>query len=423
MAKKLVAGLLACSLIAAAGWAGEPTTGTIAPGTVITAQNWRQYKDFMPVGLQKILQGDTIWRLPQGWEMEVGATVDYPLPRAYWDATEKYRNQARLVPLPTGGYTIQGYNSGAPFPDYSGTLAGYKILYNVYYHYPGEINYFTSFSPEVDRYLNATVFTAFGIYARIAHGVHPGFSHEREMPGYYEAFYGEVLTPEQEKYTASDELIFDDPNTVPEFYVFVPALRRALRLSGGARCAPYLGTDYVGDDVFGYIPLPVGWFNARFQGHRKMLMFRPEPGNRAQFDSKNFYPPIWFPKPVVGKWQLFDALVVDVTRVPSLQKGYCYGLRRMYVDPRSWVPQYVDLWDSSMKFWKMAAALESPHPVPGGGFLINVRGVNWIIDFQNLHASIAVVGKDTFAVNEEVPEQYRDLSRYGSPAGLQKILQ
>ena len=217
-----------------------------------------------------------------------------------------------------------------------------------------------------------------------------------------------MIVPEQSKYTTALEMIPDDPNTITETYVFLPSLRRSLRLSSSPRCAPFLGTDYVGDDTFGFVPLPVGWFNAKFRGHQKLLLFRPTPGNRAQFDKKNFYSSFWFPKPVVGKWQVFDALVVDIRRVPSLRSGYCYGLRRIYVDPRTWNVQYVDLFDSSMKFWKMAAAFESAEPVPGGGYVINQRGVNSMIDFQNLHVTVSVNGKDAFAVNQDVPKQYQD---------------
>jgi hypothetical protein len=33
-----------------------------------------------------------------------------------------------------------------------------------------------------------------------------------------------------------------------------------------------------------------------------------------------------------------------------------------------------------------------------------------------------MVGKDVFTLNETVPQEYRDVSRYGSPAGLSKIM-
>jgi len=49
-------------------------------------------------------------------------------------------------------------------------------------------------------------------------------------------------------------------------------------------------------------------------------------------------------------------------------------------------------------------------------------GLNRMVDFQNEHASFAMVGKDVFTLNETVPQEFRDVSRYGSPAGLSKIM-
>jgi hypothetical protein len=126
---------------------------------------------------------------------------------------------------------------------------------------------------------------------------------------------------------------------------------------------------------------------------------------------------------VVGKWQVFNALIIDVSRVPSLSAGYCYATRRIYADPRTWKVMWEDLYDQNNKFWKVLAFLESPEPVPEGGFVPNIRGVNWMIDFQNGHPSYALVGKDIFQINQQVPKNFWDVSRYGSPAGLQKILQ
>jgi hypothetical protein len=45
-----------------------------------------------------------------------------------------------------------------------------------------------------------------------------------------------------------------------------------------------------------------------------------------------------------------------------------------------------------------------------------------MIDFQNQHASYALVGKDVFTINQNVPKQFYDVTRYGSPAGLNKIM-
>ena len=57
-----------------------------------------------------------------------------------------------------------------------------------------------------------------------------------------------INAPEQEKYTTQLSLLPDDPQKVQEIYMFVPALRRSVRLSSAARCAPILGSDFNQDD-------------------------------------------------------------------------------------------------------------------------------------------------------------------------------
>jgi hypothetical protein len=421
--KTLVIGLLGLCLMVSTAWGGDDDT--IPVGTKITPSNWQKYKDYMPQGLQIVLSGTSVWKVPPDAVMEVGPLVDYRVPKSWYDATEKYKNQTRLKKLDTGGYTVEGYQSGTPFADYSGPDQAYKILYNLYYHYGGSIAHYESDSYEIDRYLNNALGLSYQVFLQFTHISDPGFpGYASEMPGYYSSYYNELEQPEQSKYTSPLELLFDDPQKLPEFYVFLPSLRRALRLSSSARCAPYAGGDYVGDDIYAGIPLPVGWFQAKYVGRKKMLMFRPIPGNREQFDiAKNFYyPPMLFPKPSVGKWQVFDAVIIDVARVPSLNGGYCYGLRRMYADPRTWNVMWIDLFDQQQKYWKLMGWLESPEPVPEGGYVANIRGVNWMVDFQNTHASFALVGRDTFQINQQVPKQFFDVGRYGSPAGLAKIM-
>jgi hypothetical protein len=112
----------------------------------------------------------------------------------------------------------------------------------------------------------------------LAHSSDPGFPRSStEMPGYFLAFYDEIMSPEQTRYTAPLELLYDDPQKLPESYVFLPSLRRALRLSAGSRCAPFAGSDYVGDDVVNGVPSPPGLFQVTRQPDRKMLVFRPTP--------------------------------------------------------------------------------------------------------------------------------------------------
>jgi len=55
------------------------SASTIPPGTKITSQNWQQYKDFMPVGMQGLWRGQFYWHLPDNAVMSVGATTPTPL--------------------------------------------------------------------------------------------------------------------------------------------------------------------------------------------------------------------------------------------------------------------------------------------------------------------------------------------------------
>src|SRR6202030_2536232 len=69
--------LVALALVVDAGAAGEE--GIAQPGTVITMQNWQQYKNSMEEGLQVLFKGDYFWKFPADFRMEIGPTHEYPL--------------------------------------------------------------------------------------------------------------------------------------------------------------------------------------------------------------------------------------------------------------------------------------------------------------------------------------------------------
>lgn len=111
------------------------SSATIPPGTRITMQNWQQYKNFMPIGMQQLWAGKFFWHLPQNAAMVVQANTPIPLPQQYRADTEKYSGQVKLVQNSNGGYNIQGYVAGAPFPNPEGPLAGVQVMYDEYYAY------------------------------------------------------------------------------------------------------------------------------------------------------------------------------------------------------------------------------------------------------------------------------------------------
>ncbi|MGH7839035.1 MAG: hypothetical protein ACREQC_14580, partial [Candidatus Binataceae bacterium] len=87
----LVCLALTATAAGAAGQATNPAPGAVtglaqnAPslpiGTVITAQNWNQYKEFMPDGMIKLFAGEYSLKIPSDVQMEIGPTIIHPLPK------------------------------------------------------------------------------------------------------------------------------------------------------------------------------------------------------------------------------------------------------------------------------------------------------------------------------------------------------
>ncbi len=88
----------------------------VKPGTVITKQNWTQYKDCFTYGEQRLWQGDLFWKMPEDVEIHVGQQHHWTLPKPYVEATEKYGGQTRLVKQPDGRYKLENYVAAYRFP-------------------------------------------------------------------------------------------------------------------------------------------------------------------------------------------------------------------------------------------------------------------------------------------------------------------
>src|SRR5579863_8003782 len=95
----------------------------VPPGTHIDLSNWEKYRTFMPYGMQALFAGQYTWKIQPGDMIEVGPTVSIKLPSRYLSDTEKYSQSAKLRQIPNGGYVLDGYVAGEPFPRPSGPLA------------------------------------------------------------------------------------------------------------------------------------------------------------------------------------------------------------------------------------------------------------------------------------------------------------
>jgi hypothetical protein len=399
---------------------------SIPPGTTITAQNWTQYKDFMPNGMVGFFAGTYPWKMPSDVQMVVGPTIIHPLPKGYVEATEKYSSQVRIVELADDGLTLANYQGGTPFPNPAEPHKGWKILANLWYRYLPHLI--------VDTYAHGCGVTSGGdINCKSAQIVTRQLSFNTD-PGTPATFHGAegkfstewfmVLEPEQSRYTATLTIAHTDPALPEDLYVFLPSLRRYQPVSTAARCSPEEGTDSNQEDYrFGYNS-NIAEAQVQYLGEKKILSMMgytmPQEGFPGAFDM-----PLGWPKPTWGKWQVRDVYVISVSKIPSRAKGYCYGKRVMYVDKATYAPIWEDLYDSNMKPWRILGLFLRTINVPGIGPQDDAGSLIWAFwDVQNQHASFFIdpaPGHD-FYVNSEAPHDYDDLTRYSSAPGLNLIM-
>ncbi|MBF6567505.1 MAG: DUF1329 domain-containing protein [Candidatus Binataceae bacterium] len=422
---RYIAFAVAIALSSSAALAAPAETNGIASGTVITKQNWQQYRAYMPDGLQALFTGNYHWGLPADFQMLVGPTHSYPLPAIYRDNTEKYSRSVKIRSLPNGGLTVDGYVAGSPFPDPVSPHKGWKILVDLWYSYVpylicGDMNFWF-----VDRFNNTSSEQALLVYRRLSHISDVGQPiTDPKAQGVDYSEYLEINLPEQSRYLANLTLYYDDPGKPEDTFLFIPALRRSLRLSSAARCSPIIGTDYAQDDARN------GDFNGgitRFQAHflrdqTILVLTTPDITDWDKID--NLYRPIFFPSPRVGKWELRDDYVIDVRRIPALATGYCYGKKIIYVDKQTSLGSWTDIYDTNMKLWKVAPVQNLVHEVPSEGN--QLAGNNILIsmyDMQNNHLTSAYLRPgNNGECNNYRGVNYADINRYSNVGGLSQIM-
>jgi uncharacterized protein DUF1329 len=426
----LFIGLLGSAAIASADC-------NVKPGDVITKQNWTQYKDCFSEGVQHFWQGDMFYKMPDDVQIKVGPQHNWILPKPFVEATEKYGGQTRLVKQGDGRYKLDNYVAGVPFPNPSGPDKGTEIMANDTYKMQG---YQTLNAMEIgnwaqlivrDRFGNFAPEVADGTYRQLAYNWETDQGVPRVDPAAGGAWYSEwimIELPEQSKYTAVLTLFWQDNLKDEDDYAFVPALRRSLRLSSSARCAPLLGTDMVKDDQRVGWNGGVGKFVGKWLRDQKLLTLVKMNGAAAGHFPEEYDGVLGWPKPSWGEWETRDTYVVDVRRIPELAPGYCYGSRVDYVDKQYYGNIAEDIYDSNMKLWKVMWVGSTPTQLDNYGEQLGACGIvenYW--DVQNDHVSYITSfnpkspGMCTLW-DKQIPAQWNNVTKYATPAGLSQLM-
>ena len=417
---------------------------SIKPGTQITLRNWQNYRQFMSQGMIALFDGTHFWHMPKDVVIEVGPTVSIPLPRKYLQDTKLYSGRVELVRLPSGGYVPKGYVAGIPFPEPlkgDPALSGERIFWNLYYRYQPRVQEAANFSYSIDRGGNMTQSSeSTEVQSQLTFLSDPGTQQTAAdaTEGIYTAKFSEEVSPEQSKYSTILDLLPSDPTRLDEMYEYVPTLRRSLRLSQAARCAPVFGSDYLIDDENNGPPGLPQLFKVDYLGERKILALvhaAPEvfdsPGTSSALDARFFYPGgagvVPFPRPSAGRWELRDSYVIALERLPEFANGYCYARRVLYVDKENYFGgAQLDLFDSGGNLFKSQIIISSPQLIPdtAGDVTQLVTGSNtsYLINFTDQHLSIEPSLRA--CINSNCARYgYLDVGRYASPEGLMKIVQ
>jgi len=173
------------------------------------------------------------------------------------------------------------------------------------------------------------------------------FARQNDAQGAQATAADGALLEDHSRYSAILDLTPTDPTQLDDLYEFVPPLRRSLRLSQAARCAPVFGSDYLIDDENGGPPGLPQLFQIRYLGEKEILALEHAvPASfdlsvtPTQLDSRYYYAGgtgvVPLPKPTMGRWELRDSYVLSLKPLPQFAKGYCYDERIMYVDKENY---------------------------------------------------------------------------------------
>jgi hypothetical protein len=409
--------------------ASNTAPASIPSGTVITMQNWQQYQQFMPDGMVVLFQGKSSWKMPDDVQMEVGPTEIHPLPGGYLAATEKYSPGVKVVELPDGRLNLNGYQGGIPFPKPDEPHKGWKILANFWLRYMPHIVVNTpdnmGFNCTLDSFGNVNCAKGLWVARQLAYNTDPGIPvNVPGSEGKYYATWFMINEPEQQKYTTTLTIEYTDLTKPEDVFNFSPSMRRTLRLSAAGRCSS-AGSEITPDDGRFAFDSNIPDFDANLLSEKQILAQMDVASAGSNFPA-SYDMPLGWPKPSWGKWEMRDADVVDIRKLPAKASGYCYGKRILYVDRQFYGPLWEDLYDPKMALWKVALLQPIVIKIPqiGPQNSTGAQFSHWW-DMQNNHATFVGPADGhgyNVLINDDVPAQYLDVERYTTPGGLSAVM-
>jgi Protein of unknown function (DUF1329) len=327
------------------GFAPDTSNAALALGGTVHKGNVDKYAAYLPDGLK---------RMVGKYELKMPLRAYEPVhPSAgYIEATNKHLGKAKLID--TGNEYrkrgLSGYVAGLPFPK---PKTGLEVAWDYIYSYQGDDGdmYYDVLWIAAGSGVEHTELWRWAFLMRTLNRT------DLDPKPAIEQFVGQnmqytsityALEPYDKKGFGALYSRSVDPLD-QQGHIYVPAMRRVLRNTFGTRGDTWNATDFLYEDVRGYLGY-AEWMHWRLIGAKTMLMPVHSEMKHAEDAKQNFDLdkwPHWNPK---AKWEPRPVYVVEARpKFPD----YPYSKMIMIIDAETFTMPYKEAYDKKGELWKV----------------------------------------------------------------------
>ncbi|MBI3302590.1 MAG: DUF1329 domain-containing protein [Deltaproteobacteria bacterium] len=331
---------------------GSPRIPGLEPGVTLSRANAQLAREVLPAEVLQLLAAGDV-------EISIQETTDLPPRPSYIDATLQHSQSVSL----NGGYTLQHYQAGAPFPllDPADPQAGEKLAWNLRYRDLGETLELVPTTREVNA-SGGVEHSDRGIM-RIRFGMHRPNAEANDPQwqerGVFMKNSFELLSPSDREGILNLRIVYDDDGRTTEQWRYSPQNRRTRKdymnyitpIAGHyevlqEESPPLLFHGYLHD------------YRWAFLGAQVMLVPGFAKTTKLRFGGKNG----WYPQ---VPWELRHVLLLACTP----QQPHPFGKRVFFLDQQTYTPLLILTYDPAGAFVRLtipAHAHPSFHPGSNG---------------------------------------------------------
>jgi hypothetical protein len=329
----------------AVGFAPDTSLVKLPSGTLVHKGNVSQVASLLPEGLLRLVRKHEL-------KLELAPYERVHPSQGYVAATHAQRGKAKLLDIGSDYRKrgLSGYVAGLPFPK---PKSGLEVAWNYQYGYQGDdgdmyydVLWISAGSGVEHRELWRWAFLMRTLN-RTDLDPKPAIAHFADQKMQYTSITY-ALEPYDKKgfgalYSRSVEPLDQ------QGHIYVPAMRRVLRNTFGTRGDTWNATDFLYEDVRGYMGYPE-WMHWRLLGAKTMLM-PVHSGLPHSDDAKRVFDldhwPHWNPK---MKWEPRPLYLLEVKpKFPD----YPYSRMIIAVDAETNMIPYKEAYDKKGELWKV----------------------------------------------------------------------